>query len=185
MTRIKEILKADARYKEAMSQLENLKSIEDQEERDEAIRKASRLIVAAAYERAEVYELLAFVLIQSADRLLRTSSEILGTVQGSVKYNDKFRLNKTMTSLNSIIDFFEEESSKVHEQYHLHGEVEDSDLTPYDAIEHNAEVILHFNMLIYDALRKSKGNAKILERSLTKLRGEGEPLFTLEEIASI
>lgn len=185
MTRIKEILKTDSRYKEAMSQLEKLKSIEDQEEREKAIRKASKLIVAAAYERAEVYELLAFVLIQSADKLLRTSSEILGTVQGSVKYNDKFKLKKAMGSLNDIIDFFEEESSKIHEQYHLHGEVEDSELTPYDAIEHNAEVILHFNMLIYEALRKSKGNAKILEKSLTKLKGEGEPLFTLEEIASI
>ena len=170
MTRIKEILKTDSRYKEAMSQLEKLKSIEDPEEREKAIRKASKLIVAAAYERAEVYELLAFVLIQSADKLLRTSSEILGTVQGSVKYNDKFRLKKAMGSLNDIIDFFEEESSE---------------LTPYDAIEHNAKVILHFNMLIYEALRKSKGNAKILEKSLTKLKGEGEPLFTLEEIASI
>lgn len=185
MTRIKEILKADSRYKEAMSQLDKLKSIEDPEERGEAIRSASKLIVAAAYERAEVYELLAFVLLQSADRLLRTSSDILGTVQNSVKYNDRFKLKKTLKSLNDIIDFFEEESSKIHEQYHLHGEVEDSDLTPFDAIEHNAEVILHFNMLIFEALRKSKGNAKILEKYLTKLRGEGEPLFTLEEIASI
>lgn len=185
MTRIKEILKTDSRYKEAMAQLEILKNIKDPDEREKAIRNASKLIVAAAYERAEVYELLAFVLIQSADRLLRTSSEILGTVQGNVKYNDKFKLNKAMNSLNSIIDFFEEESCKIHEQYHLHGEVEDSELTPYDAIEHNAEVILHFNMLLYEALRKSKGNAKILEKSLTKLKGEGEPLFTLEEIASI
>lgn len=185
MTRIKEILKTDSRYKEAMSQLEKLKSIEDPEEREKAIRKASKLIVAAAYERAEAYELLAFVLIQSADKLLRTSSDILGTVKGSVKYDDKFKLNKAMALLNNMIFFFEEESSKIHEQYHLHGEVEDSELTPYDAIEKNADVMLHFNMLIYNALKKSKGNAKILERSLTKLKGEGEPIFSIEEIASI
>ena len=40
-------------------------------------------------------------------------------------------------------------------------------------------------MLIYNALKKSKGNAKILEKSLTKLRGEGEDLFSLEEIMSL
>jgi hypothetical protein len=90
-----------------------------------------------------------------------------------------------MEKLNKMITTFDHESVKIHKEYHLHGEVEDSDLTPFDAINKNKDVILHFVMLIYNALKKSKGNAKILERSLTKLKGEGEDIFTLEEIMSL
>ena len=58
-------------------------------------------------------------------------------------------------------------------------------MTPFDAINNNSKVILHFVMLIYNALKKSKGNAQILERYLRKLKGEGENIFSLEEINSL
>ena len=185
MTRIKEILKADARYKAAMEELDKLKGIKDEGEREKAIQRSSRLIVAAAYDRSEAYELLAFTLIQSADRLFRASAEMLATVQNNVRYNDRFKLNKAMRALNEIITTLDHESCKIHEDYHLHGEVEDSDLTPFEAIDKNSEVLLHFNMLLFNALKMSKGNAKMLEKYLDRLKGEGEPVFTKKEIASL
>lgn len=185
MTRIKEILKADSRYKEGLAVIEKAKNIEDQEEREKAIADFSRLLVAVAYDRAEVYELLAFTLIQSADRLLRASYDILNTVKDNVKYNDRFKLTDAMGKLNKMITTFDSESVKFHKDYYLHGEVEDSDLTPYDAINNNSTVILHFVMLIYNALKKSKGNAQILEKYLRKLKGEGEDIFSIEEINSL
>ena len=185
MTRVKEILKADSRYKEGMAVLEKAMKIEDQEEREKAIADFSRLLVAVAYDRAEVYELLAFTLIQSADRLLRASYDILNTVKDNVKYNDRFKLTDAMGKRNKIITTFDAESVKVHKDYYLHGEVEDSDLTPFDAINNNSKVILHFIMLLYNALKKSKGNAQILERYLRKLRGAGEDIFSIEEINSL
>lgn len=185
MTKIKKILEADSRYKEGLSVLKKAMKIEDEDKRQEAIDNFGRLLVAVAYDRAEVYELLAFTLIQSADRLLRASCEMIDTVRDNVKYNDRFKLNETMKMLNKIITTFDHESTKMHKEYHLHGEVEDSELTPFDAINNNSEVILHFIMLLYNALKKSKGNAKILERSLRKLKGEGEDIFSIEEINSL
>lgn len=184
MTRVKEILKADSRYKEGLAVLEKAMKIEDQEEREKAIAEFSRLLVAVAYDRAEVYELLAFTLIQSADTLLRASYDMLNTVKDNVKYNDRFKLTDAMSKLNKMITTFDTESTKIHKEYHLHGEVEDGDLTPYDAIENNSKVILHFVMLAYNAFVKSKGNASIVERSLRKLKGEKE-IFTIEEIDSL
>ena len=185
MTKIKKILEADSRYKEALAVVEKAMQIKDEGLKQEAIQNFSRLLVALAYDRAEVYELLAFTLIQSADRLLRASYEMVDTVKDNVKYNDRFKLNETMKMLNKIITTFDHESAKMHKEYHLHGEVEDSELTPFDAINNNSEVILHFTMLLYNALKKSKGNAKILERSLRKLKGEGEDIFSIEEINSL
>lgn len=185
MTRVKEILKADSRYKEGLAVLEKAMKIEDQEEKKKAISDFSRLFVAIAYDRAEVYELLAFTLIQSADTLLRASYDILDTVKNNVKYNDRFKLTDAMSKLNKMITTFDAESIKFHEDYHLHGEVEGSDLTPYDAINNNSREILHFVMLIYNALKKSKGNAQILEKYLRKLKGEGEDIFSIEEINSL
>lgn len=185
MTRVKEILKADSRYKEGMAVLEKAMKIEDQEEREKAIADFSRLLVAVAYDRAEVYELLAFTLIQSADTLLRTSYDMLDTVKNNVKYNDRFKLTDAMGKLNKIITTFDAESVKFHKDYYLHGEVEDSDMIPYDAINNNSTVILHFVMLLYNALMKSKGNAKLLEKYLSKLKGEGEDIFSIEEINSL
>lgn len=184
MTRVKEILKADSRYKEGLAILEKAMKIEDQEKREKAIAEFSRLLVAVAYDRAEVYELLAFILIQSADTLLRTSYEMLDTVKDNLKYNDKFKLKDAMEKLNKMITTFDAESTKIHKEYHLHGEVEDSDLTPFDAINSNSTVILHFVMLIYNALKKSKGNANLLERYLRKLKGTGD-IFSIEEINSL
>lgn len=185
MTRVKEILKADSRYKEGMAVLEKAMKIEDQEAREKAIADFSRLLVAVAYDRAEVYELLAFTLIQSADTLLRTSYDMLDTVKNNVKYNDRFKLTDAMSKLNKIITTFDAESVKFHKDYYLHGEVEGSDMIPYDAINNNSTVILHFVMLIYNALKKSKGNAQILEKYLRKLKGEGEDIFSIEEINSL
>ena len=90
-----------------------------------------------------------------------------------------------MDKLNKMIKTFDHESTKIHKDYHLHAEVEDSDLTPFDAINGNSKVVLHFVMLIYNALKKSKGNAVILEKYLKKLKGEGEDLFSIEEINSL
>ena len=185
MTRVKEILKADSRYKEGMAVLEKAMKIEDQEAREKAIADFSRLLVAVAYDRAEVYELLAFTLIQSADTLLRASYDMLDTVKDNVKYNDRFKLTDAMGKLNKIITTFDAEPVKSHKDYYLHGEVEDSDMIPYDAINNNSTVILHFVMLLYNALMKSKGNTKLLERYLRKLKGEGEDIFSIEEINSL
>lgn len=169
-----------------MKELERLKNIEDEKERLDAFAKASKLIVEVAYDRAEVYDLLGFILIQSADTLFRASAEMLDTVKSNVKFNDRFKLNKAMKSLNEIITNFDIESQKIHDDYFKHGYVDDNEeMTPYDAIEHNSKVILHFVMLIYNALKKSKGNAQILQRSLTKLKGVGDDIFSLEEIASL
>lgn len=185
MTRVKEILKADSRYKEALAVVEKAMEIKDEGLRQEAIQNFSKLLVALAYDRAEVYELLAFTLIQSADTLLRASFDMLDTVKDNVRYNDKFKLVDAMDKLNKMIKTFDHESSKIHKDYHLHSEVEDSDLTPFDAINGNSKVILHFVMLIYNALKKSKGNAALLEKYLKKLKGEGEDIFSLEEIISL
>lgn len=185
MTRIDKIIQADARYKKGMAELQKTKGIEDQNARAEAIANMSKLIVSVAYDRAEAYELLAFVLIQAADKLMRTSYELLDTVKDNVKYKDKFKLKEAMRLINKMVDTFDEESAKVHEDYFKHGYVEDGDTTPFDAINHNSDVILHFIMLIYNALKKSKGNAQILERSLRKLKGVGEDIFPIEEIYSL
>ena len=165
-----------------MAELERIKTIEDEKEREIAIQKASKLIVSVAYERAEVYELLAFTLLSSADTLLRTSSEMLSLVRTNVKYNDKFKLQNALNKVNSLIDTFEEESSKFHKEYFEHGMVEGNpDLIPYDAIEGNAKTMLHFNMLIYNALCQNHENAVTIEKELKSLINEKQ-LFSIEEI---
>ena len=123
MTRVKEILKADSRYKEALAVVEKAMQIKDEGLKQEDIQNFSRLLVALAYDRAEVYELLAFTLIQSADTLLRASYDMLDTVKDNVKYNDKFKLSDAMDKLNKMITTFDHESAKIHKEYHLHGEV--------------------------------------------------------------
>ena len=56
MTRVKEILKADSRYKEGLAVLEKAMKIEDQEAREKAIAENTKLLVAVAYDSAKGYE---------------------------------------------------------------------------------------------------------------------------------
>ena len=183
MNKVQKILMADARYKEAMAELERIKGIENEEERTKGIQKASKVIVEVAYDRAEIYELLAFTLISSADRLLRTSSEMLSIVKPNVKYNDKFKLQEALKKINSIVDTFDEESAKFHEQYFKHGKVEGrDDIVPYDAIEENALTMLHYLMFIYNALCQNHENAMKIEDSLRDMVNEKTQLFSVEEI---
>jgi hypothetical protein len=184
MTRIKEILMADARYKRAIAELNKIKNIEDDNERQKAVDEAAKLIVAVAYDRAEAYDLLAFVLIESADILLRASSEMLSTVRDNVKYKDKFKLNEAKRALDKVITTFDIESQSFHNSYFKFGEVEDSNMSTYDAIEQNARIILHFVMLIYNALQKNKGNAEMLEKYIRRLKG-GKDIFSIQEIQSL
>lgn len=185
MNRIQQILLADARYKEAVAELERIKGIENEDERMKAIQKASKVIVEVAYDRSMIYELLAFTLISSADILLRTSSDMLAVVQPNVKYNDKFKLQEALKKINSIVNTFDEESAKFHQQYFEHGVVEGCpDLIPYDAIDENAHTMLHYLMFIYNALCQNHQNAMSIEDALTGMVNEKQ-LFSNEEIKAM
>lgn len=185
MNRIQQILLANARYKEAMAELERIKGIQDEDERMKAIQKASKVIVEVAYDRAMVYELLAFTLISSAETLLRTSSDMLMTVQKTAKYNDKFNLKKSLDKVNSLIEDFNNESAKFHEQYFKHGKVEGrDDIVPYDAIEENSNTMLHYLMFIYNALCQNNENAKKIEDFLRGLTNDKQ-IFSIGEIKSM
>lgn len=182
MNKIQQILMADARYKEAMAELDRIKVIEDEDERQKAIQKASKVIVSVAYDRAEVYELLAFTLLNSADILLRTSAEMLATVRPNVKYNDKYKLKEAEKSIQKVIDTFEDESAKFHQQYFEHGTVEGCpDLVPYDAIEENSRTMLHFLMFIYNALCQNHANAVDIEEHLRAMVND-KGIFSVGEI---
>lgn len=185
MNKVQKILMADARYKEAMAELDRIKNIEDEEERQKGIQKASRLIISVAYDRAEVYELLAFTLLSSADILLRTSAGMLEAVRPNVKFSDKYKLNDAMGKIKKVIDTFEEESCKFHQQYFEHGAVEGCpDLVPYDAIEENARTMLRFLMFIYNALCQNHANAVDIEKHLRDMVNEKQ-IFSIEEIETM
>ena len=113
------------------------------------------------------------------------SSEMLSIVKPNVKYNDKFKLQDALKKINSIVDTFDEESAKFHEQYFKHGKVEGrDDIVPYDAIEENAHTMLHYLMFIYNALCQSDGNALTLEDFLCEMASEKQ-IFSREEIKSM
>lgn len=183
MTHIKAILGADKRFKEAMSALQNAKSIEDEKKRDEAIDKASRLIVSVVYDKAEMYEIIAYQLINAADIMLRESAELIESVEPRARYIDKFNLSQAKQALTKIIKKFEHESIAVNESFFKHGYVENSELNAFDAIDQNSRLVLCFLMLCYNSISQSPKNANLIEAYLRRTKGDS-PIFSIEEIES-
>lgn len=179
---INRILQADKRYKEAMKILDNAKSIEDEERRKEEINKISNLIISVAYDKAEIYDILAWQLINSADVLLRASSKLISIVEPQARYKDKFNLSQAKQALNKMIKTFEDASVKINEDYGLHGYTENSDTNVFDAIDQNSRLILAFVMLVYNTISQNGGNAKQIEAYLRRLKGK--EIFPIEEIES-
>lgn len=183
MTHIKAILGADKRFKEAMSALQNAQSIEDEKAREEAIDKASRLIVSVVYDKAEIYETIAYQLINAADIMLRASAELIETAETKARFKDKFNLGQAKQALTKIIKTFENESIKINEDYFKHGYSENSDMNVFDAIDQNSRLILCFIMLCYNSMAQNGNNAKQIEAYLKRVKG-GHPIFSQEEIES-
>ena len=103
----------------------------------------------------------------------------------NVKYNDKFKLQEALKKINSIVETFDEEGAKFHQQYFEHGAVEGCpDLIPYDAIDENAHTMLHYLMFIYNALCQNHQNAMSIEDALTSMVNEKQ-LFSNEEIKAM
>lgn len=183
MTHIKAILEADKRFKEAMSVLENAKSIEDEKQREEAIDKASRLIVSVVYDKAETYDIIAWQLINAADLMLKASAELIATAEPKARFKDKFNLSNAKKALTKIRKDFENESIKINEDYFKHGYTENSELNVFDAIDQNSRLILCFIMLCYNSISQNGNNAKQIEAYLKRVKG-GHPIFSPEEIES-
>ena len=183
MTHIKAILESDKRFKEAMSELDRIRSIEDEAEREKAIDKASRLIVSVAYDKADIYETIAYQLINAADILLKESAGLIQAVEPKARYKDKFNLSNAMKAINKIRKDFENESIKINEDYKKHGYVENSDFNTFDAIDNNSRLILCFIMLCYNSISQNSKNANLIEAYLRRTKGDN-PLFSIEEIES-
>jgi hypothetical protein len=178
---IKQILNADARYKEAMAILEKAKSIENAMMREEEINKASNLIISVVYDKAEIYETVAWQLINAADTLLRTSANLISVAEPKARFKDKFNLGQAKQSLNKIIKTFEDASVKINEDYFKHGYTENSDMNVFDAIDQNSRLVLCFILLCYNSISQNGNNAKQIEAYLKRAKG-GKPIFTMEEI---
>ena len=183
MTHIKAILGADKRFKEAMSALQNAKSIEDEKTREEAIDKASRLIVSVVYDKAEIYETIAFQLINAADIMLRTSAELIETAEPKARFKDKFNLGQAKQALTKMIKTFENESIKINEDFFKHGYCENSDMNTFDALDQNSRLIICFIMLCYNSMSQNAKNANQIEAYLRRMKG-GKAPFSIEEIES-
>ena len=180
---IRKIMEADSRFQEAMKTLETIRETQNEKEREKEIDKASRLIISVAYDKAEMYECVAFQLLNAADILLRTSSDLLKTVEPKAKYNDKFKIKESKRMLQKMIDTFEKESIAINEDYFHHGYTENSDLNVFDAISQNSTLVLCFILLCYNSINQNGNNAKQIEAYLKRAKG-GKPLFSQEEIES-
>lgn len=180
---IRKIMEADSRFQEAMKKLETIRNIPNEKEREIEIDKASRLIVSVAYDKAEMYECVAFQLLNAADMLLRTSSDLLKTVEPKAKYNDKFKIKESKRMLLKMIDSFSKESIAINEDYFHHGYTENSNLNVFDAISQNSRLILCFIMLCYNSISQNAKNANLIEAYLRRTKGDN-PLFSIEEIES-
>ena len=130
-----------------------------------------------------MYECVAFQLLNAADILLRTSSDLLKTVEPKAKYNDKFKIKESKRMLQKMIDTFEKESIAINEDYFHHGYTENSDLNVFDAISQNSTLVLCFILLCYNSINQNGNNAKQIEAYLKRVKG-GKPLFSQEEIES-
>lgn len=180
---IKKIIRADKRYHESVKVLESAKSIEDPEEREKAIDKASQLIAGVVYDRSEMYDIVAWQLINAADVLLRASADMIAVAEPKAKYKDKFNLGQAKQALNKIINTFETASVKINEDYFKHGYTEGSELNVFDAIDQNSRLVLCFILLCYNSINQNGNNAKQIEAYLKRAKG-GKPLFSQEEIES-
>ena len=180
---IKKIIRADKRYHEAIKALEAAKSIEDAEERENALDKASQLIAGVVYDRSEMYDIVAWQLINAADVLLRASADMIAVAEPKAKYKDKFNLGQAKQALNKIINTFETASVKINEDYFKHGYTEGSELNVFDAIDQNSRLVLCFILLCYNSINQNSNNAKQIEAYLKRAKG-GKPLFSQEEIES-
>lgn len=180
---IKRIIQADKRYHESVKILESAKSIEDSEEREKALDKASQLISGIVYDRCEMYDIVAWQLINAADVLLRASANMIAVAEPKAKYKDKFNLGQAKQALNKIINTFENASVKINEDYFKHGYTEGSELNVFDAIDQNSRLVLCFILLCYNSINQNGNNAKQIEAYLKRAKG-GKPLFSQEEIDS-
>ena len=183
MTHLKTIIGADKRFKEAMSALEKSKSIEDPKQREEAIDKANRLIVSVVYDKASIYDTIAFQLINAADLMLKESAHLIHTVEPNSRYKDKFNLSNAKKALNKIRKDFETESIKINEDYFKHGYCANSDMNVFDAIDQNSRLVLCFLMLCYNSISQSPKNANLIEAYLRRTKGD-DPIFSIEEVES-
>lgn len=180
---IRKVLGADSRFKEAMSALQNAQGIEDEKAREEAIDKASRLIISVVYDKVEVYDIIAWQLINAADIMLRASAELIATAEPKARFKDKFNLGQAKQALTKIIKNFEKESIKINEDFFKHGYTENSELNVFDAIDQNSRLVLCFIMLCYNSISQNGNNAKQIEAYLKRVKG-GKPIFSQEEINS-
>ena len=180
---IRKIMEADNRFQEAMKKLETIRDIPNEKEREIEIDKASRLIIAVAYDKAEMYECVGFQLLHAADMLFRTSSELLQTVEPKAKYHDKFKLKESKRMLDKIISTFDKESRSIYEDYFRHGYTENSELNVFDAISQNSSLVLAFILLCYNSISQSPKNANLIEAYLRRTKGD-DPIFSIEEIES-
>lgn len=183
MTHLKTIIGADKRFKEAMSALEKAKNIEDPDKRSETINKANRLIASAVYDKASIYDVIAFQLINAADLMLKESAHLIHTVEPTAKYKDKFNLSNAKKALEKIRKDFETESIKINEEYFKHGYTANSDMNVFDAIDQNSRLALCFIMLCYNSISQSPKNANEIELFLRNHEGD-DPIFSIEEIES-
>jgi hypothetical protein len=180
---IKRIIQADKRYHESVKVLESAKSIEDPEEREKALDKASQLIAGIVYDKCEMYDIVAWQLINAADVLLRASADLIAVAEPKAKYKDKFNLGQAKQALNKIINTFETASVKINEDYLKHGYTEGTELNVFDAIDQNSRLVLCFILLCYNSINQNGNNAKQIEAYLKRAKG-GKPLFSQEEIES-
>ena len=180
---IKRVIQSDKRYHEGVKVLESAKSIEDPEEREKALDKASQLIVGIVYDKCEMYDIVAWQLINAADILLRASADLIAVVEPKAKYKDKFNLGQAKQALNKIVNTFETASVKINEDYFKHGYTEGSELNVFDAIDQNSRLVLCFILLCYNSINQNGNNAKQIEAYLKRVKG-GKPLFSQEEIES-
>ena len=180
---IKKIIQADKRYHEAVKALEAAKSIANAEERERTIEKASQLIAGVVYDRCEMYDIVAWQLINAADVLLRASADMIAVAEPKARYSDKFKLGQAKQALQKIIRTFEDASIKINEDYFKHGYTEGSELNVFDAIDQNSRLVLCFILLCYNSINQNGNNAKQIEAYLKRVKG-GKPLFSQEEIES-
>lgn len=164
-----------------MSELDRIRSIENEAEKEKAADKASRLIVSVAYDKADIYETIAYQLINAADILLKESAGLIQAVEPRARYKDKFNLSNAMKAIKKIRKDFETESEKINEDYFKHGYVENSDFNTFDAIDNNSRLILCFIMLCYNSISQNAKNANLIDAYLRRTKGTNPP-FSIEEI---
>lgn len=140
-----------------------------------AAASATRQEKESAISRAHDYVMLGYTLMNAADILFRRTEDIMAVVDSSYRYDDRFRIRKSLKALRAVIGRLDENEGGVD------AAMADADPLSYDRMRANAYEVIRFVMLLYTRTCDNPKASEALERNIRRMAGNG--MFTDDEIA--